>query len=339
HLRTGLRTRRQHETHDVGRFGASGDRLDVGHTLEQPFAEREPGGQRKRGRGLAVTQPAIVRDETRGRVLRLGRRPHQRVATDARHLHEQGRFVDQFAGNAPGPVGAEAHRGDTDRAWHALGAHRACASSRRTDTRTMSEPEPVASVSSRLIAATVFKLGARSSFAYGVAQWSNCPIISSASGRRPAARIAGPRGALTCDAISSSSLSRMPSERAVSRLMTMPWCPRTLRAASCICGIETLPLAWNCMLLVVSSQNGNSAGSRPACTIAFSQRFGTSSHAGRNWYSASCSSHQCSPCSCRRLASSSPERISRSWYGSSKRSPWWTIAGYRYQPRCEYGRA
>src|SRR5690606_14435435 len=84
----------------------------------------------------------------------------------------------------------------------------------RTDTRTISEPDPVASVSSRLINATVFRLGARRSFAYGVAQWSNWPIINSVSGRMPAARIAGPRVTLTSDSISSSSPSAIPIERA-----------------------------------------------------------------------------------------------------------------------------
>ena len=52
-------------------------------------------------------------------------------------------------------------------------------------TRTMSAPEPVASVSSIDIVASEFMLGTPKSLANGVAQWSNWPISSSVSGRMP----------------------------------------------------------------------------------------------------------------------------------------------------------
>src|ERR1035438_1590216 len=54
-------------------------------------------------------------------------------------------------------------------------------------------------------------------------------------------------------------------------------------------------------------------------------------HTGSAWYSFSCSSHQCMSCSCRRRPSSAPTRISRSWYGSSKRRPCLSSVGNKYQ--------
>ena len=56
----------------------------------------------------------------------------------------------------------------------------------------MSAPEPVASVSSSDIGATVLRLGMPKSLATGVAQWSNWPGITRVSGRMPWARTALP---------------------------------------------------------------------------------------------------------------------------------------------------
>ena len=58
---------------------------------------------------------------------------------------------------------------------HRPAGHGAALASRDL-TRTMSAPEPVASVRSSDIVASVFRLGTPKSLANGVAQWSNWPI-------------------------------------------------------------------------------------------------------------------------------------------------------------------
>ncbi len=94
------------------------------------------------------------------------------------------------------------------------------------------------------------------SLAYGVAQWSNWPMITSVSGRMPCAGTAAPRVLPMADDTSISSPASTPRRRAVAVLMITPRCPRTLPATSSISWIAALPPAWYCMLLVVSSQNG-----------------------------------------------------------------------------------
>src|SRR5262249_27611163 len=71
-------------------------------------------------------------------------------------------------------------------------ARHGAASTRLTLTFTRSALEPVASVRSSSIGINAFMLGAFRSLANGVAQWSNCPIISSVSGRMPSVSIARP---------------------------------------------------------------------------------------------------------------------------------------------------
>jgi len=66
----------------------------------------------------------------------------------------------------------------------------------------------------------VFRLGAFMSLAYGVAQWSNWPMISSVCGWMPCAGTARPCVAPITDLTSIRSPSSMPSESAVRLLIT-----------------------------------------------------------------------------------------------------------------------
>ena len=57
----------------------------------------------------------------------------------------------------------------------------------------MSAPLPVASDSDTARSVSELRLATPKSFATGVAQWSNCPISSTVSGRMPSRSVARPR--------------------------------------------------------------------------------------------------------------------------------------------------
>ena len=106
------------------------------------------------------------------------------------------------------------------------------------------------------IVASELRLGTPWSFAYGVAQWSNCPSASSVSGRMPSRTTARPRVVRRGVAISTRSPSAMPSAAAVAALTMTPRWPAMLSATSWISCIATLPPHAYCMLRDVSSQYG-----------------------------------------------------------------------------------
>ena len=120
----------------------------------------------------------------------------------------------------------------------------------------MSALEPVASVRSIDIVASVFRLGTPKSLASGVAQWSNWPMSSSVSGRMPWRSTALPRTLRLGVAMSIGSPSAIPSFPAAPLLMITPRCPATFSATSRIICTPTLPPQAYCMLRAVRSQNG-----------------------------------------------------------------------------------
>src|SRR5487761_2469704 len=148
-------------------------------------------------------------------------------------------------------------------------------------TRTTSEPEPVASVSSIDIGTSEFMLGTPKSLANGVAQWLNCPISSSVSGRMPWRTTALALTLFSGVAISTRSRLAMPSFSAVPVLLITPRRPEILSATSRIIWMPTLLPQEYCMLREVSSQNGKSLVVPPILSSDFSHRPGKSFHLGK----------------------------------------------------------
>ena len=99
--------------------------------------------------------------------------------------------------------------------------------------------------------------------AYGVTQWSNCPIMTTVSGRTPSRRTALPRVSPTTDSMITGSPSSIPRARAAPRFTSTPRCPATLPATSLMRGMPAFAPHEYCMLRAVRAQKGNSPGSRP----------------------------------------------------------------------------
>src|SRR5690606_21651598 len=197
--------------------------------------------------------------------------------------------------------------------------HRRHAPSLRTLTPITSETLPVPSVSLSDRSVSALRLGRSRSFAYGVFQWLNWPIMRSVSGRMPSRSTARPSVLPTTDSMTTRSPSAMPSFFAALRLMMTPRWPEMLFATSLIIGRPTFAPQLYCMERAVSAQKGNSSGSRSYSRAYSTQMSGNRSYFGMNSYSSSWRSHQRMPASCSRLASWRPWRVRRSWYGSSKR--------------------